>query len=76
SPIATYINKRKATYLSAPEWLKSINFHTIPLPPIENIIHFSEQIKTVAALVSENKFDLLGSGIKTVCLDKVKKTNY
>ncbi len=75
SPIATYINKRKATYLSAPEWLKSINFHTIPLPPIENIIHFSEQIKTVAALVSENKFDLLGSGIKTVCLDKVKKTN-
>mgnify|MGYP000859079694 CR=1 FL=1 len=75
TPIITYLNKRKATYLSAPEWFKSIHYHTIPLPPIEIINHFSEQIKVGAALVSENKFDLLGSGIKTVRLEQKKHNN-
>lgn len=56
------------TYASKPDWLKNFNYHTLPIPGIENLKHFSEQIKTVSALISNNQFDLLGSGIKKVTL--------
>jgi len=58
----------KITYKSKPEWLTNINYHTLPLPEIEHLEHFTEQIKTIAALVANNEFDMLGSGIKKITI--------
>lgn len=60
---------KKITYHKRPFWFKSINYHTIPIPEINNLLHFTEQIKTVAALVANKQFDLLGSGITKVTLN-------
>lgn len=46
--------------------IQSIHHHIFPLPELEHLRHFVEQLRSSAALSASHQFDLLGSGIVKV----------